>query len=75
MSSSIFLKSVTRKSEQLRRISGTLATVISQMENRTDLVQFDSQYPTVLLGSIEDPKEARKLIYRAVERLNFPDKF
>ncbi len=75
MSSGIFTKGVSRKSDQLREISGSLADIIQQMDARVDLSTFDSRHPGILTDAISDLKEARKMIYRAVERINFPDKF
>ncbi len=72
---SIFSKGVVRKSDQLRQILDSLAHVIHQMEAKVDLVSFDSKHPGTLAESIADLKEARKLIYQGLERLNFPDEF
>ena len=72
---SIFTRGVVRRSDQLRQIIDSLGDVIHQMSAKVDLVSFDSKHPGTLLQSINDLKEARKLIYQALERLNFPDKF
>jgi hypothetical protein len=39
-----------------------------------DLHAFDKKHPGLVSASIADLREASKYIYRAVERLNFPDK-
>lgn len=52
-----------------------LSDLISAMERKTDLQVFDKKYPNLLPASVADLKAARNLIYRALERLNFPDKF
>jgi len=59
----------------LRQIIDSLGDVIHQMDAEVDLVSFDSNYPGTLSQSIDDLKESRKLIYRTLERLNFPNKF
>jgi hypothetical protein len=72
---SIFSRGVVRRSDQLRQILELLADAIHQMEAKVDLAGFDSRHPGTLSESINDLKEARKHIFRVIERLNFPDKF
>lgn len=72
---SIFSKGVIKASGRLQEMRDDLSDLISVMEARVDLHSFDKKFPGLVDASIVDLKEATKYIYRAVERLNFPDKF
>jgi hypothetical protein len=72
---SIFSKGVIRKSEQLRKANGILSDIVVGIESKNDLAGFVKSHPEQISLMLQDLKEARKLIYRVVERLNFPEKF
>ena len=70
--SDLFNPGVSKKSEQLRRILLPLDKLVTDMEKKRDLVSFAKKHPQDLRKSIADLRKARKLIYRVIERLNFP---
>jgi hypothetical protein len=71
----MFSKGVIKASGRLQEMRNDLSDLISVMEARVDLHAFDKKHPGLVPASIADLKEASKYIYRALERLNFPDNF
>jgi hypothetical protein len=70
----MFSKGVIKASGRLQQMRNDLSDLISVMEAKVDLQSFDKKYPGLVQASVSDLREATKYIYRAVERLNFPDK-
>ncbi len=71
--SSIFTRGVRKKSEQLRALIETLSILINEIDRKADIGGFAQRYPNQLAGTSNDLKEARRMMHRAIERLNFPD--
>ena len=71
--SDLFKAGVSRKSEQLRKVLLTLDKLLTDIKNRKDLVSFGRKYPAELDTVRSDLKQARQLVYGAVEKLNFPE--
>ena len=71
--SDLFKAGVSRKSEQLRKVLLTLDKLLTDIKNRKDLVSFGRKYPAELDTVRSDLKQARQLLYGAVEKLNFPE--
>jgi len=52
-----------------------MSKLVKTMESNRNLQKFGSEHPELLSLCINDLKKARVLVYRTLERLNFPDKF
>ncbi len=68
----LFNPGVARRSEELRDILLRLDKLVADMEARKTLVSFGKKYPQEFSEAIAELKEARKLTYRVIERLNWP---
>jgi len=71
----MFSKGVIKASGRLQQMRDDLSDLISVMEAKVDLHAFDKKHPGLVQASVADLREATKYIYRALERLNFPDNF
>lgn len=71
----IFSPDVIKESMRLAKIKEELILIIHSIEKKNFLDRLGRKYPQLVADSNNDLKEALNLIYRVLDRINFPEKF